>query len=294
MTMPRIRLLVTDLDNTLYDWLGFFVPSFYAMIRTAAPIIGLTDDEIIAEFKEVNTANDNTEKPFALLELPSVRRQFGSLTLTEQKRMFDGAFHEFNRVRKQTLLLYEGVSETLAAIRGAGTIIVAHTDAHIHNALFRMRSLGLMTTISRLYAPVTTVSAEDKDLLGNEYVSVLPASDRKPNPRVLLDICEQHRVEPVHTLYVGDSLVRDIAMAREAGTHSAYAEYGSRSSPELWKQLVRVTHWSAEAAQKEKASDRPVAAPDVVLLSFSDLMKHFTFERSTPVPMRGEEGGGRN
>jgi hypothetical protein len=44
---------------------------------------------------------------------------------------------------------------------------------------------------------------------------------------------------------------------------------------------VRVTHWSAEAAKKEKASEGPVKgeAPDVVLSSFSDIMKHFIFER---------------
>jgi phosphoglycolate phosphatase-like HAD superfamily hydrolase len=280
MKIAKIKLLVTDLDNTLYDWLGFFVPSFYAMVRAAVPIVGLTEDEILAEFKEVNLASGNTEKPFALLDLPSVRERFGNLTVPEQKEMLDEAFHEFNRVRKRTLSLYEGVSETLTHIKTTGTIIVAHTDAHVYNALFRMRSLGLTETISRLYAPIATDSLEDKDSLSDEYVCALPASDRKPNPRVLLDICEHHNVEPGRTLYVGDSLVRDITMAKKAETYAAYAEYGSRPSPDLWKQLVRVTHWSAEAAKKERASDKTEIqeVPDAVLSSFPDVLKYFSFE----------------
>ena len=280
MKIAQIKLLVTDLDNTLYDWLGFFVPSFYAMIRVAAPIIGLTEDDILAEFKEVNTANGNTEKPFALLDLPSVKNRFGNLSVPEQKMKLDEAFHEFNRVRKRTLSLYEGVSETLTQIKSSGAIIVAHTDAHVHNAVFRMRSLGLTETITRLYAPIASDSLVDKDLLSDEFVYALPASDRKPNPRVLLDICERHNVEPRRTLYVGDSLIRDIAMAKKAGTHSAYAEYGSRSSPDLWKQLVRVTHWSEEAAKKEKTSNEPEIqkVPDAVLSSFPDILGYFSFE----------------
>lgn len=280
MKIAQINLLVTDLDNTLYDWLGFFVPSFYGMIRVAAPIIGLTEDEILAEFKEVNTTNGNTEKPFALLDLPSVRSKFGSLTVPEQRLKLDEAFHEFNRVRKRTLTLYEGVSETLTQIRRRGTVIVAHTDAQVQNAVFRMRSLGLTETIARLYAPIASDSMAEKDSLSDEFVYALPASDRKPNPRVLLDICERHKVEPHRTLYVGDSLVRDITMAKKAGTYSAYAEYGSRPSPELWKQLVRVTHWSAEAAKKERISEEPVTneVPDAVLSSFPEILEYFCFE----------------
>lgn len=26
------KIIITDLDDTLYDWLGFFIPSFYEMV----------------------------------------------------------------------------------------------------------------------------------------------------------------------------------------------------------------------------------------------------------------------
>lgn len=27
-----IKLLITDLDDTLYSWIGFFIPAFYEMV----------------------------------------------------------------------------------------------------------------------------------------------------------------------------------------------------------------------------------------------------------------------
>ena len=40
------KVLITDLDDTLYDWLGFFIPSFYAMVDELVSITGI-DKEIL-------------------------------------------------------------------------------------------------------------------------------------------------------------------------------------------------------------------------------------------------------
>ena len=34
--MPKVRLLITDLDNTLFDWFNIWVSSFSAMIEAVA------------------------------------------------------------------------------------------------------------------------------------------------------------------------------------------------------------------------------------------------------------------
>ena len=36
----RLKVLVCDLDNTLYDWVGFFVPALYAMVDETVRIWG--------------------------------------------------------------------------------------------------------------------------------------------------------------------------------------------------------------------------------------------------------------
>ena len=52
------RLLITDLDDTLYDWLGFFIPSFYAMVDEVVKITGISKEILIfASIKQCNYGN---------------------------------------------------------------------------------------------------------------------------------------------------------------------------------------------------------------------------------------------
>ena len=37
---PAVRLLITDLDNTIYDWVTYFAQSFYDMVDEAAKLLG--------------------------------------------------------------------------------------------------------------------------------------------------------------------------------------------------------------------------------------------------------------
>ncbi len=43
----QIKLVVCDLDNTLYDWVTFFSKAFYAMVETAVPILEVPKDQIL-------------------------------------------------------------------------------------------------------------------------------------------------------------------------------------------------------------------------------------------------------
>lgn len=88
-----------------------------------------------------------------------------------------------------------------------------------------------------------------------EHVRLLPFSARKPNPEVLLDICKDERVSPHRTLYIGDSIPRDIG-AKSAGVWSAWAEYGTKYDRKLWDQLVRITHWTTEDVKRAEEAQR--------------------------------------
>lgn len=79
----------------------------------------------------------------------------------------------------------------------------------------------------------------------------MPRTERKPNARLLLDICEREGVQPRDACYVGDSLTRDISMAKRAGVTAVWARYGLSYDPSLWELLVRVTHWTPEDVARE-------------------------------------------
>ncbi|HEV3042053.1 MAG TPA: HAD family hydrolase [Candidatus Angelobacter sp.] len=284
---PIIQLVVTDLDNTLYDWVTSFVPAFYSMIAVASRLLDVSEAELLDDIQAVHRRHGSSEYPFALLETAVVRRRFSGLPRPEIKERLDAAFHAFNKLRKQSLCLYEGVRETLKSIQDNGGVIVGHTDAHAGNSMFRLGKLGLVNLITRLYAPqslnnmeLINFSVESEDVPSG-YIRPLPLEDRKPNPKVLLDICSEYHVLPENTLYVGDSLVRDVLMAKRAGVNSAWARYGNTFSRDLWAKLVRVTHWTEDDVRREEQLQAEAAGihPDVTLEHFSDILTHFTFSR---------------
>jgi phosphoglycolate phosphatase-like HAD superfamily hydrolase len=279
MNRPCISLLITDLDNTIYDWVTAFVPAFYGMVQVAAPLIGVSEDELLDDLQVVHRAHGSAEHPFALLETRVVREAFGHISRSKLVEMLDPAFHEFNRLRKRNLRLYDGVYDTLEQLQRLQIPLVAYTDARVVNALFRLRLLDIKEFFTRLYAPAASDKTLEQSEQADDFVRLLPPGDRKPHPETLLDICLQCEVLPSSALYVGDSLVRDIYMAKQAGLYSAWAKFGTQYDKALWPRLVRVTHWTDADVERERTlrSEAQGTEADCVLDRFSDLMRCFEF-----------------
>jgi phosphoglycolate phosphatase len=150
------------------------------------------------------------------------------------------------------------------------------------NALYRLRTLGILEYFERLYAlegrltPHPDPNWKPAPLPKPNFVTEVPLSERKPNPALLHDICRHEGVSPNEAWYVGDSLTRDIAMARAAGITAAWAKYGTQYDPALWRVLVRVTHWSAEDVAREAELKKLASQvqPDFSLDAYSDILKY--------------------
>lgn len=108
----------------------------------------------------------------------------------------------------------------------------------------------------------------------------LPPQDKKPNPRVLLDICAEQGISPSSTAYVGDSLARDIYMAKSAGLSSIWAKYGTHHHGNFYDKLVRITHWSAEDVENERrlSEETKSVVPDYVLENGFDELIRIIFD----------------
>lgn len=282
---PHIELLIVDLDNTLYDWIGFFVPAFYRMIDVAVEILNVDRETLLTDIQLVHQKYGNSEHPFALLETSVVKNRFPGKCHAELARLLDPAFHAFNKKRKELLKLFPGVLETLQFIHQSGCKIVAYTEADVRNSLFRIEALGIRQYISRLYAPISRGLGHPHgkelyvDELRNGFLWLLPKEYRKPNPKILEDIFVEFSLYPEKALYVGDSIIKDISMAKRSGTHAAWARYGTRYEKELWEKLVRITHWTKEDAAREfqLRNEAKGVSPDVELNSFSEVTGHYVF-----------------
>jgi HAD superfamily hydrolase (TIGR01549 family) len=282
MTSP-IRLLITDLDNTLYDWVSFFASSFYEMVREAAVLLHADQGDLLDQLRDVHRRHHNSEHPFALLETPLVQARFPGLSRSEQKKALDEAFHAFNRKRQELLVLYPTVEDTLKTISNLNVPIVGHTEATVPNAVFRLHKLGIAGLFSKLYAatpppqehPDPEFRLEPAPIL----VRYLAPNERKPDPAIVLDICRDLGVPPNETLYVGDSLARDIGMAQAAGAWAAWARYGTEYDKTLWDRLVRITHWTPEDVARAETARKLYGdcVPNQTLEQFGDVLLHFEF-----------------
>lgn len=282
-----VHLLVCDLDNTLYDWVTFFATAFYEMVQVASQLLQVDQDRLLDDLREVHQRYHNSEHPFALLETRTVLDRFPMLTRAQRALELDAAFYAFNRARKRNLCLYPGVADTLQAVHLAGVPIVGHTEATALNALFRLRSLGIEPVLSALYASESPpddhwdYKRADPWQRSTTLVRTLGRDRRKPDPTVLVEICAAFRTPVAKTLYVGDSLLNDIGMAKDAGTLAAWAKYGTRFDPRNWDRLVRITHWTDEDIRRssEARAKHSRIEPDFVLEdSIGEILQSVRFD----------------
>jgi len=70
---PRVTVLVTDLDNTLWDWFHAWHASFAAMLLRLSDMTGLAPSVLEGEIRRVHQLRGTTEYSLLLTELPSLR-----------------------------------------------------------------------------------------------------------------------------------------------------------------------------------------------------------------------------
>lgn len=254
-----VRLLVCDLDNTLYDWVSYFVPSFYAMVDKVVEKTGWDRDQLLNDLKAVHQRHHDSEHPFALLETNHVLRMFPSGDIYAAKNFFDDAFHAFNSERKKRLTLYPKVEETLKTLKANDIRLIAHTEAKFHAAADRLRRLGLMEYFELVFCRERGGSKHPDGITDQKWLEGFPIDkvkelshhQRKPNTDVLLEICSKMGVGPEDTAYIGDSMSHDMKMAVDAKVYAIYAKYGTKRNPSTWEKLVRVTHWEHSDVVRE-------------------------------------------
>jgi FMN phosphatase YigB (HAD superfamily) len=254
------RLLVCDLDNTLYDWVSYFVPSFYAMVDVVVRITGCDREQLLDDFRKVHQRHGDSEQPFALLETDTIKKLFRGASATSMTVALDPAFHAFNSARKKHLKLHPCVRETLEALRASDVKLIAHTESKLYSVADRLNRLDLFRYFARVYCRERSLSSHPNPESGSEWLDRVPMDNivelsrhqAKPNPIVLLEICIREGVSPDQASYVGDSIARDIVMAKRADVFSIWAAYGTQHDPAMYNDLVRISHWTSDEVARER------------------------------------------
>lgn len=280
MSKPSISLVFTDLDNTLYDWVAWYSRAFYRMLDGAAVRAKIPREHLVGEMQKLYQVRQGLEQPEALLHAPSIRKRFGDPA--RAREALAGVFASYyHAAHRRGLATYPGVRSTLQRLAAQGVMVVGHTEAPSNHALARLHALGLQHAFVGLLAappaPDDPTTFEDDESEPPFPVRYLTALERKPDPRVVRQVCEQLGVAPEAALYVGDSLTRDVQMGRSAGLWTAWARYGTTHDPRDWQRVVDVSPWTpAQRAQACMPAPSCEASPHVVLHeSFAELMASF-------------------
>jgi len=211
----------------------------------------------------------------------------------EVRARYDPAVEVYRSARLALLKPYPGVIDTLEAVRKRGCRIVAYTESLRYHTTERFKQLGFDGLIDYFYSPgdfalpsdradLPARRAEAQASLAYTIHRTTPPGEMKPNPRLLLDLIRETGGDPARTVYVGDSLQKDVWMAQEAGILDAFAAYGSPSSRPEYDLLRRVSHWTDEAINAERTRTVKPEAPAIVLEhSFSEILNHCEFEETT-------------
>lgn len=289
MVKPKKSVVITDLDNTLWDWFTIWHKSFSAMLDKVVEISGIDREQIISEIRPIHQKYGTAEYAFVLEKLPSLQKKYGDRDRINS--IFEEAIHAARSKRMDTLRLYDGVYDTLSYLKTKRIRVIAYTESKEWYTKDRLKKLGLDYFIEHLYSPPDhslPISDDKKATIEFKYLnsSHTPENELKPNPELLLDIINELGVEKEECIYIGDSEVKDVFMAKEAGVTSVYAKYGAshfENREEDYNLLRSVTHWTDEDVERERkakeSADEVEYTADYTIDKFSDILNLFEFRK---------------
>lgn len=295
-----IELIVTDIDNTVFDWITYYVHAFETLIKTVSDIVGVSEDILMQESSVVFEAERSTEYPFLIQELPSVNKHFGNNVEALLRDCVEPGRKAFLKEAAPFLKTYAGVIETLTALKQQKPElpIAALTDAPRYVAMWKLNKLGILNFFDAVYGlgdpriPVNEVSKQikvDQEILVKHLqrsnfgfsgkVRTLPDEYEKPGVRgfktILMDFGFEELGTRERVLWIGDHPVKDIGLGHAMGVTTCFASYGNSVAEDVKNRLVRFsspTNARRNAYLEKSAADTKEAEVHR-LDTFADLLK---------------------
>jgi FMN phosphatase YigB (HAD superfamily) len=277
-------VLITDLDNTLYNFVDYFAPAFRAMVHALSWRLRVDEVRLVEEFKEVYEKYGTVEYSFSVQELPSVSG-CDQETITKAVKSARIAFGQSRRVR---LKLYPGVAQILTSFVAQGGVVCAVTNAPAYHAYVRLRYLGiekLFRSIGAWEGTLVPTEGEAQERYARRLQHIdssvqlsIRSSRRntKPSTFMIQKIFEEFGGPNTKFFAVGDSIQRDLRPCAEFGMTTIWARYGKNTEDRNQQTLDGITPWNREEfrVHYEAASE---FSPDYTIDEFSALSEILPF-----------------
>jgi FMN phosphatase YigB (HAD superfamily) len=291
------KLIVLDIDNTVFNWVEYYVACMCAMMDKVSLLTGIDRAILFEESRPIFEREGSIEYPFLIQQLPSVIAYYEG----DVARMLSEAVEEgrkaFNTTAKEALKPYDDVIATLEKVKDKypAIPIIALTDAPRYVAMWKLNKLGLLRFFSAVYGlpdptiPIDAATQEvkvDKEILVKHLqkfnfgfegrIRILPDDYEKPGTKGLKTVLMDFDMEPHlgDVLWVGDNLRKDVGLGKRLGVHTVWAQYGTiirSEAKDLLLQFSPMGNVAKNVALDPKNSESP--QPDFVLESFADIMQ---------------------
>jgi len=283
----KVSVIIADLDNTLFDWFEIWYNSFVAMLTSLVEKSGIPRETLEGEFKKVHQKHGTAEYSFSLQELPSLIKKHPDRDIPN---IYAECIQAFRDARRSAMALYPTVLETLCVLRGKGCLLVGYTESKAFYSYYRIKKLGLDGILDYLYSPpdhdipkhldLETIRKYNPEQYKFRYTihRHTPKGELKPSADLLKAIIEEVGADPLRTIYIGDNLMKDVAMAKDASITDVWAKYGVAHKDPRYELLRKVTHWTSADVEREKRLTHHELTPTYTLgNSFGEILHLFEF-----------------
>lgn len=284
----EIKLVITDLDDTIWDWLYMWHSSFSVLLNRISSCFNINKDVLIDDFRSLHQKYHTTESSYIIRELKSLSpKEKDCVENRIQPKTNRTILHEYYSSKKNSLKMYDGAREFLDFLKAKNIKVVGFTESNSFFVKYRIKHLSLDSYFDRIYAIADyKLPNSVQKTYGDEYwesdeitFEYLPRDTKKPNPEILNQIINSYSINKSNVIYIGDKLDRDIAMANQAGVLSVYAKYGNEIDGGNYDLLRSVTHWTPEEVERERQfKHMEFSKPDYEVNNLMELAKLINFK----------------
>jgi phosphoglycolate phosphatase len=246
---------------------------------------GIRQDILEKEIHQVFQRHGTSEYEFLIQELPSLRIKHPGEDLI---KIYAPAIQAYRNARLETYHLYPTVLDTLKILKEIGCLITGYTESRSCYTLLRVKKLKLDGLLDFLYTPPDhdIPSSQRKIYNLDKYKTTetihrhTRENELKPNPILLKGIISEIGAKPEETIYIGDSLMKDIQMAQQAKVKDVYAKYGASQNLKAYELLRRVSHWpdkDVKLEEKEFCRFGKINPNYILNNKFSEILDLFNF-----------------
>ncbi len=261
-------VLITDLDNTLYNWDDYFAPSFRAMVHFLSKETGIDEDVIFSDYRYVYREHDSIEFSKSTQELAFLRDYSSS----RREKLAKTAAIVFGQTGRVYLHPYEGVLETLSWAVRVGIKLICVTNAPLVIAENRLQRLKMSGYFSGLAGYLT--DWKETEFRGRSKKRIYWGLQKEElnSKRVAYEkIAGTLKLSPKSMYIIGDNLEKDVEPAIDLGAIGIWAKYGKECKPKSLETIRKISTLKKGEVNVEKKHAVPKKA--IVVDKFKEIKK---------------------